>query len=267
LVQALKTQAQADPGQASRRAQAARLRAAQVREQRIAEALARLPEMAAAKRRNGDKPEEARASTTDAQASTMKMGDGGFRPAYNVQFATDCASQVIVGVEAVTAGSDMAQLAPMVEQVEQRLGRPPAQWLVDGGFPAHAQIDAVAGKTEVYAPVPQPKGRGRDDDEPPAPGSEFEPKPGDSEAVVQWRTRMNSDAARAIYKDRAASAECVNALARNRGLLRMPVRGLAKVRCVVRLYALAHNLMRMVALAPQLLGLGTATSAMTAKAA
>jgi transposase len=267
LVQALKTQAQADPGQASRRAQAARLRAAQVREQRIAEALARLPEMAAAKRRNGDKPEEARASTTDAQASTMKMGDGGFRPAYNVQFATDCASQVIVGVEAVTAGSDMAQLAPMVEQVEQRLGRPPAQWLVDGGFPAHAQIDAVAGKTEVYAPVPQPKGRGRDDDEPPAPGSEFEPKPGDSEAVVQWRTRMNSDAARAIYQDRAASAECVNALARNRGLLRMPVRGLAKVRCVVRLYALAHNLMRMVALAPQLLGLGTATSAMTAKAA
>jgi transposase len=267
LVQALKTQAQADPGQASRRAQAARLRAAQVREQRIAEALARLPEMAAAKRRNGDKPEEARASTTDAQASTMKMGDGGFRPAYNVQFATDCASQVIVGVEAVTAGSDMAQLAPMVEQVEQRLGRPPAQWLVDGGFPAHAQIDAVAGKTEVYAPVPQPKGRGRDDDAPPAPGSEFEPKPGDSEAVVQWRTRMNSDAARAIYKDRAASAECVNALARNRGLLRMPVRGLAKVRCVVRLYALAHNLMRMVALAPQLLGLGTATSAMTAKAA
>lgn len=267
LVQALKTQAQADPGQASRRAQAGRLRAAQVREQRIAEALARLPEMAAAKRRNGDKPEEARASTTDAQASTMKMGDGGFRPAYNVQFATDCASQVIVGVEAVTAGSDMAQLAPMVEQVEQRLGRPPAQWLVDGGFPAHAQIDAVAGKTEVYAPVPQPKGRGRDDDEPPAPGSEFEPKPGDSEAVVQWRTRMNSDAARAIYKDRAASAECVNALARNRGLLRMPVRGLAKVRCVVRLYALAHNLMRMVALAPQLLGLGTATSAMTAKAA
>ena len=73
--------------------QAARLRAAQEREQRIADALARLPEMAAAKRRNGDKPEDARASTTDADASNMKMGDGGFRPAYNVQFATDCASQ------------------------------------------------------------------------------------------------------------------------------------------------------------------------------
>ena len=268
LVQALKAQAQAGPGQASRRAQAARLRAAQEREQRIADALARLPEMAAAKRRNGDRAEDARASTTDADASNMKMGDGGFRPAYNVQFATDCASQVIVGVDAVTAGSDMAQLAPMVSQVEQRLGQAPQQWLVDGGFPGHAQIDAVAGKTELYAPVPRPKAsKGKDGDEPPAPGSEFEPKPGDSEAVAQWRARMATDAAREIYKDRAATAECVNAQARNRGLLRMPVRGLAKVRCVVRLYALAHNLMRMAALAPQLVGLGTATSAMAATAA
>lgn len=268
LVQALKAQAQADPAQASRRAQAARLRAAQEREQRIADALARLPEMAAAKRRNGDKAEDARASTTDADASNMKMGDGGFRPAYNVQFATDRASQVIVGVDAVTAGSDMAQLAPMVSQVEQRLGQAPQQWLVDGGFPGHAQIDAVAGKTELYAPVPRPKAsKGKDGDEPPAPGSEFEPKPGDSDAVAQWRARMATDAAREIYKDRAATAECVNAQARNRGLLRMPVRGLAKVRCVVRLYALAHNLMRMAALAPQLIGLGTPASAMAATAA
>jgi IS5 family transposase len=265
LVQTLKAQAQADPGAASRRTQAARLRAAQQREQRIADALARLPEMAAAKRRNGDKAEGARASTTDADASNMKMGDGGFRPAYNVQFATDCGSQVIVGVDTVTAGSDMAQLAPMVEQVEQRLGQAPEQWLVDGGFPAHAQIDAVAGKTELYAPVPKPKQpKGRDGDEPPAPGSEFEPKPGDSEAVAQWRERMAGEAAREIYKDRAATAECVNAQARNRGLLRMPVRGLAKVSCVVKLYALAHNLMRMATLAPQLIGWGTGACAVAA---
>ena len=265
LVQMLKAQAQADPGAASRRAQAAKLRAAQEREQRIADALARLPETAAAKRRNGDKPEDARASTTDADASNMKMGDGGFRPAYNVQFATDCASQVIVGVQTVTAGSDMAQLAPMVEQVEQRLGRAPEQWLVDGGFPAHAQLDAVAGKTEVYAPMPRVKPRkSKGDDEPPAPGNDFEPKPGDSHAVAQWRQRMGADAAREIYKDRAATAECVNAQARNRGLLRMPVRGLAKVNCVVRLYALAHNLMRMATLAPQLSGWGTGARAIAA---
>ena len=271
LVQTLKSQVQADPGEGSRRAQAARLRAANEREQRIEQAIARLPEMAAAKRRNGDKPEDARTSTTDADASNMKMGDGGFRPAYNVQFATDCAAQVIVGVEVVTAGSDMAQLAPMVEQVEQRLGRAPEQWLVDGGFPAHGQVDAVAGKTELYAPVPKPKlpkskvgDKGSNDGPPPPSGSEFEPKPGDSPAVVQWRQRMKSDDAREIYKDRAATAECVNAQARNRGLQRMPVRGLAKVRCVARLFALAHNLMRMAVLAPELIGWGTGAPALTA---
>lgn len=281
LVRSLKAQVEADPSEAKRRSQAAKLRAAREREACIGEALARLPEVAAAKRRNGGKAEEARASTTDADARVMKMGDGGFRPAYNVQFATDCAGQVIVGMDVVSAGSDMAQLAPMVEQVEQRVGKVPEQWLVDGGFPAHEQIDAVAGKTVLYAPVPKnkpPKAKGQSQDPPEGPAgepeqkeppalSEFEPKPGDSEAVAQWRGRMNTEAARDIYKDRAAAAECVNAQARNRGLLRMPVRGLAKVKCVVRLYALAHNLMRTAALAPQLIGWGTGTCATTAMVA
>ncbi|MCW8193143.1 IS5/IS1182 family transposase, partial [Verminephrobacter eiseniae] len=85
-----------NPGQAERRAQAARLRAAELREQQLAAALARLPELEAIKQRNGRPIDKARASTTDADASNMKMADGGWRPAYNVQLATDCASQVIV---------------------------------------------------------------------------------------------------------------------------------------------------------------------------
>ncbi len=162
LVQTLKTQTQADPGQAKRQAQAARLRAAQEREQRIQAALEQLPEVAAAKKRNGNKAEDARASTTDPAARVMKMGDGGFRPAFNVQFATTCQEQVIVGMDVVNTGSDMAQLGPMVEQVEQRLGRSPQEWRVDGGFPAHEQIDAVAGKTKVYAPVPEPRAKSQE---------------------------------------------------------------------------------------------------------
>ena len=276
LVQTLKTEADSDPGLAARRAQAAKLRAAREREERIEQALGQLPEVAAAKRRNGGKAEDARSSSTDADARVMKMGDGGFRPAYNVQFATTCDSQVIVGMAVVNAGSDMAQLAPMVEQVEQRLGQAPEQWLVDGGFPVHEQIDAVAGKTELYAPVfkaklpkEQPKpateaGQAVQGVASAAPASEFDPKPGDSPAVAQWRARMNTDLAREIYRQRAATAECVNALARNRGMLSMPVRGMAKVGCVVGLFVLAHNLMRTADLAPQLIGWGTNPSAMAA---
>lgn len=266
LVQTIKTQAQADPGQAKRQAQAARLRAAQEREQRIQAALEQLPEVAAAKKRNGGKIEDARASTTDPEARVMKMGDGGFRPAFNVQFATTCEEQVIVGMDVVNAGSDMAQLAPMVQQVEQRLGRSPDAWLVDGGFPAHEQIDAVAGKTELYAPVPEPRAK-KDEQGNTVQPDKHQPKPDDSDAVAQWRVRMASDEAKEIYKQRAATAECVNAQARNRGLLRMPVRGLAKVRSVVGLFVLAHNLLRIAKLAPQLIGWGITASKMAAQAA
>ena len=268
LVISLKEEAQKDPCAASRRAQAARERGAQQRERAIEAALAQLSAEEAEDRKSSPKTrkagksgqkKEARASTTDAQARVMKMADGGFRPAYNLQFATDCDSQVVVGVEVVNIGSDMAQMAPMVEQVEQRLGGTPEQWLVDGGFPAHDQIDAVATKTEVIAPVPKPRQKKQDDEGPGGndngslPLSEFDPKPGDSDAVIAWRTRMKEGAVQQIYKLRAATAECVNAQARNRGLQRLPVRGLRKVKGIALLYALAHNLMRTASLAPHLL--------------
>ncbi|WP_084150663.1 IS1182 family transposase [Azohydromonas australica] len=259
-VRELKAQLDADPGQYSRRQAAAQQRARQEMQQRLQAALDRLPELEAIKRRNGEKANKARASSTDAQASVMKMADGGFRPAYNLQLASDCDSQVIVGVDVSTSGSDMAQLQPMVEQVEQRLGHTPGQWLVDGGFPAHEQLDAVADKTEVLAPVPEPRPK-KDEHGREVLPDKHEPKDDDSAAVAAWRVRMSTPEAREVYKLRAATAECVNAQARNRGLQRLGVRGLPKVRCIALLYALAHNLMRTLALAPQLLGLGQGASA------
>lgn len=270
-IAALKQEVEDDPGAETRRQQAARERAAQEREERIAAALARLPELAQIKKRQGKKGDEARASTTDAEATVMKMGDGGFRPAYNIEFASDTESQVIVGVEVATSGSDMAQMAPMVNQVIERCGCAPQNWLVDGGFPAHEQIDAVAQQTRVIAPVPKPKakdktkggdgGEGPSHEASPAPVTdEHQRKPGDSQAVGDWRERMATEEAKTLYKDRAATAECVNAQARNRNLVLLPVRGLKKVKGVALLYALAHNLMRMISLAPELLGIGTSSS-------
>lgn len=273
-IDTLKQQVEADPGEISRREAAARIRAASERQARVQAALDRLPEIEAIKQRQGKKAEEARASTTDAEATVMKMADGGFRPAYNIQFATDGDSQVIVGVETVTVGSDMGQLAPMVEQVESRCNRAPDEWLVDGGYPKHEQIDAVSGKTILYAPVPEPKrmkedksqDHSDDQDEKKPPVDKYTPKENDSEAVAAWRARMATDEAKDIYQHRAAVAECVNAQARNRGLIRLPVRGQKKVKCIALLFALAHNLMRTIKLAPQLLGIGTSTSEIAAMA-
>jgi len=248
----LKAELEADPAQAERAREAARVRAAKEWEARLEKALARLPEIEAIKQRQGKKPEQARASMTDAQATVMKMGDGGFRPAYNPQLASDADSLVIVGVDVATVGSDQGQMAPMVEQVSERCGRVPDAWLVDGGFVGHDQIERASQHTVVYGPVPEPKDKTVDP---------CLPKATDSEAVAAWRERMGTEEAKELYKKRAAVAECVNAQSRNRGLQQFRVRGLAKVKCVMLIFALAHNLMRMVSLAPELIGIGTGTSA------
>jgi len=172
----------------------------------------------------------------------MKMGDGGFRPAFNAQLATATDSQVITGVAVTNSGGDQGQLAPMVEQHQERYDEKPKEALVDGGFVKKADIDAVSppqGGPVVYAPLMASKAPNRDP---------HTPRDDDSPAVAEWRQRMATDEAKAIDRQRAATAECVNALARNRGLQRFLVRGLRKVKAVVLWYALAHNLMRAVAL-------------------
>jgi transposase len=250
-VQALKGEIDADPNASNRRRRAARERAAKEREARLAQALEQLAEVekqkkkAVAKKQNETeeqyrKRSEPRASSTDAQARVMKMADGGFRPAYNVQLASTPASQIIVGVEVNNCGSDGGQLSPMLEQVQQRYQQRPAEWLADGGFASDADIeDAHRGGITVYAPVRHPRNSSRDP---------YVPLPDDSEALAQWRQRMGSEAAKEIYKQRAATAECVNAIARGRGLSQFLVRGLNKVKAVALWYALAHNLMRAVTL-------------------
>jgi transposase len=239
-VQRLRQELEDDPGAGQRGQQKAQERAARERDERLRQALQRLPELEAKKKPN--EKTKARCSSTDPEATVMKMADGGFRPAYNFQFATDTASQIIVGVEVTTSGSDQGELTPMVEQVHERFAQRPQQALVDGGFASHADIEAVSAPDKgcvVYAPVPEPKDPKRD---------RYKPLEGDSPAVAAWRERMGTVQAQAIYKDRAASAECVNALARNRGLRQLTVRGRLKAKAIALWYAIAHNLQRAVSL-------------------
>lgn len=239
-VQQLRAEVDTDPAASSRRQQQAHQRAAEERCERVRQALAQLPAIEAKKK--AEDQQKARSSTTDPEARVMKMADGGFRPAYNVQLATDTTTQIITGVDVTNQGNDQGQLAPMMDQHEQRYGTAPGAVLVDGGFVSIEDIEAVSAnevQTTVYAPVPQPKDDTRDP---------HAPLPGDSPAVAAWRERMGTDQAKEIYKERAATAECVNAQARNRGFYQLRVRGLLKVKAVVLWYVLAHNLLRIVAL-------------------
>lgn len=230
----------------SLREQSARERAVRERKAKIQAALNELPVVQAAKdkqqhtksKAERGKITQARVSTTDPTARVMKMADGGWRPAYNVQLATDVDSGVIVGAAVVNQGNDAGQGEVMEAQVAERTDNHPEAYLVDGGY---AQRDTITiltqRKINVYAPVRPPRtttsGRERSS-----------PRGDDSAAVVAWRQRMETEEARSIYKLRAATAEWANAQVLCHGLARFTVRGLSKVLNVVLMAVIAHNLLR-----------------------
>jgi len=239
-----------DPG-VSRRQQRARERAARERAARLEQALAELPRAEAMKDRQRRKlPKErrakvpeARVSITDPAARVLKMADGGFRPAYNVQVATDQASRAVLAVQVHATSSDGGLAAPLATQVATRCGRDPDTYLIDGGLADRDDIATLAGRgVTVYAPPKEPQA--------PTSGRTItDPRPDDRPAVAAWRARMGTAEARAVYRQRGALAEWTNAQWRLRhGLQQFRVRGLAKVTSATLLVAVTHNLLRWLAL-------------------
>lgn len=285
-VQALKAELNSDPASSNRRRDAARLRGAADREKRLTEALAQMPQLekvwarnqrkrgyrkgaggrvkakSVAERQNADEddpgepssaePENAsppqteartkatlRASSTDPDARVMKVSNSGFRPALNVQIATDVGGMVILAVDVCIAGSDAGLHTPMIDTIKHKYDRTPGEWLVDGGYPTLDSIQSMPDDCDLFAPTTKPRDPNR---------SRYARLRTDSQKVGDWRERMGTDEAKQIYKLRAATSEYVNAHMRNRRLRQFPVRGVRRARSVVLLHALAHNLMRTLAL-------------------
>jgi transposase len=244
-VAALRDQVDETAGAATRRQEAARQRAAEERVARVHRALEERQQLLELReqqqKEKGKKfqPEELRTSTTDPEARKMKMPDGGTRPAYNLQFATTTGSGIVVGVDVTNVGSDGGALAPMLEQLQERYGRQPADMLVDGGFTTLADIQtAHEAEVKVYGPIKEEDKQVEQGKDP------YQPKKKDTPGVAAWRQRMGAEAAKLVYRERAATAEWTNAGARNRGLYQLRVRGETKVLAVALLYALVHNLRR-----------------------
>ena len=234
----------------SARQKAARRRAAAEKQKRLEAAVAQLPELKRkqeeAEKRAGAgeqgqkvRQRQPRVSTTDPEARRMKMPNGGFNPAVNVQLASDTDSRAIVAVEVTNEGSDSVGLSePLREQVEERSGGSVEQHLLDGGYLRNDDIEQAHEQgVELFVPpkaAKNPQNRGR----------ELEAKCGDSEAVRAWKQRMASEEGKEIYKLRAATSETVNADLRTyRGLTQFTVRGLHKIQCVALWCALAYNIL------------------------
>jgi transposase len=243
----LRSQPEQDPDTLNRRQRAARLRHAQERAVRLAAAQqvaqqlaaqqaqrARLHPKEAEQRQSAKRP--ARASTTDPEARRMKMPDGGTRPGYNLQFCTTTDTGIIVGVQVTNQGSDGGLLGPMLNQVQESYGQKPKCALVDGGFSSKADVEwAHKNEIVVYTPL---KNEAKDVE---AGKDPSQPKAGDGPGMKALRVRMMTASAKELYKDRASTAEWVNAGMRGRGLYRLTVRGLQKVQGMAVLQALVHN--------------------------
>ncbi len=232
-VEALKAELAQEPAGRHGR-QAAAERVARERLARVEAALAAMPAERARKKRNKGDPEQARVSTTDAEARVMKMPDGGFRPAYNVQFAAETGHGLVVGVGVSNSGADQDALDAIHARCTEAYGRAPQNWLADGGYVSQAGIEAVAARgSALHAPL----------------GAALANS--ESPAVAAWRERMGSEEGQLLYRQRARTIEWVNAGARNRGLYGVNVRGQLKVRAVALWQALAHNV-RCILRVPQL---------------
>ena len=225
--------AEADDPEPTRVEKAAREAAALDFKERVEQAIVTVKELQASRKPSAS---PARASTTDAEARVMKMADGGFRPAYNVRAATAGSPmggpRTIVGVEVNNIGSDMSGIPPMLDQIQRRTGQLPKVLLADANHSAFDAIrDATARGVEVIMPVPKRS-------------QSTESCAGD-DAISAWRTRMQTDEARTLYRARASLCELTNAHQRTlQGLDQFLVRGISKVTCVALLGAIASNLLQ-----------------------
>jgi transposase len=179
-------------------------------------------------------PKEPRVSTTDPEARVMKMADGGFRPAYNMQIASVAGEQIAVAVEVSTSSSDRGLARPMIEKIEATYGELPNQHLVDGGYSKNDDIEWAHG-VDVAMHCPPIINKHNTDP--------FAPREDDGAGISAWRKRMQSEAGKATYRLRSIH-ECINARFRQWGLVQLTVRGRAKALVVLTWYALANNILQ-----------------------
>ncbi len=264
-IEQLRQELKSNASCSSKRQKAAQLRAARENQEKIENALKQFEEIkkmedlekmsepknedetrppetpeGADEKASSKKKKEPRASTTDPEARVMKMPDGGFRPAYNCQFITDKESGMILGADVVNSGSDSGQMSPMLEKLEQAYGKRAQEILVDQAYvQSHDEIVIVQKSgTTVYAPKkpqrPAPKKRSK---------SWAAKRP---EQVKEFENRMEEDEAKEKLRKRGEVAELVHAQARERGLWQFPVRGREKAKGITLLYAVTHNINRVI---------------------
>ena len=210
-IKALELELNNNPKSYDARTIAAKKRAASERSQRIDEALKTLKDLRKTKIEQGKKDrqhptkedlKEVRVSTTDSEARKMKMGDSGFRLAFNVQFATGVQSRVIFAVNVVntldpgTSPFMMQKVHEVLDFLEMSKAR---NWNADAAYSGKEDVENV---NKLFPDCNY--------NSPAKPRKGIDPKKyqrGDSESVKKWRDRLDTLEMKEAYQYRCSTAE------------------------------------------------------------
>lgn len=194
---------------------------------------------------------KAQRNFTDPDSRIMIDGaTKSFLQAYNAQAAVDSQAQIIVAAEITQEANDKQQLLPMLQQVEQNVGRLPEKATADAGYFGEAAVTEASAKNVEVLVAPDRQKHGV------AAVGEAAAEPADTRAeeaarkpggvAEAMRAKLCSPEGRAVYKMRKAVVEPVfGQIKERRGLRGFLLRGLEKVKAEWKLICLTHNLLKM----------------------
>src|SRR6202158_4017769 len=175
---------------------------------------------------------------TDPESRIMKSKDG-FVQAYNAQAAVDAGAQIIVAHELTQCGNDQRQLVPLIEAIENNLGRKPEQASADSGYCSEANLEALeAHGIDGYV----------------APGRAKHPTAANGKIggllTQRMRKKIDDGGFETPYRLRKQVVEPVfGQIKQARGFRQFLLRGVEKVRAEWAMICTTHNLLKLFTLA------------------
>src|SRR3979411_785621 len=175
---------------------------------------------------------------TDPESRIMKSKDG-FVQAYNAQAAVDAGAQIIVAHELTQCGNDQVQLVPLIEAIENNLGRKPDQASADSGYCSESNLEALeAHGVDGYV----------------APGRAKHPTAANGKIggplTQRMRKKIDDGGFETPYRLRKQVVEPVfGQIKQARGFRQFLLRGVEKVRAEWAMICTAHNLLKLFTLA------------------
>jgi transposase len=177
---------------------------------------------------------KAQRNFTDPESRVLLTKDG-YVQGYNAQAGVDGAHQIIVSQGVTPSMSDHAQLVPLVDRIEEDLGRKPKEASADSGYLSEANLQALADRgINAYVATGRAK------------------HPADAKRKVggpltqAMRRKLRRAGWRSRYRLRKQIVEPVfGQIKQARGFRQFLLRGVEKVRAEWAMICTAHNLSKL----------------------